>query len=261
MYPTMHAAPEALLAFAMGLHLRIGQCSFVSILSPELVHKILDATLDKLCLKRAKSLGKYVKGRGHDMFVPSAQWLSNFMTVDFLDPEAFYYRIMWTAMDKRCSEQRAFDIVCKEEWEWAITETRFTAMWWDRPLRFFVQNAPKKDRWQYQLLFYETHNLNRSGIEAQLRNMYGDDNFEKFVRLRELAGGTQVFVFGPGVPIDIVLDNPIFVDYSHLNINSTLTSISTTDVPEFVRKPFRRTLHNMLNRMTVQSGRLQVICK
>ena len=27
-----------------------------------------------------------------------------------------------------------------------------------------------------------------SGIEAQLRNIYGDDNFEKFLRLRELAG-------------------------------------------------------------------------
>lgn len=215
--------PEHALAFVMGSHERLGADSQLHQLPSETLHMIIKSTLEPLHIKRAKNRGKYGRGWGCGANAPSIQWLSKFMTVP--EPDDYYTKqrlVSYFQHIKHCSKALATKMAKQEAWiqhlQTVENHHRFPGLW-EHSVRFYIpfshQNKNKKEAWRYQFLMYESFYKNVAGAEQQCRELFGDDNVDRFVRIRAVDGGVQVFVFGPNVPIDIIMASTIFTEYSY----------------------------------------------
>ena len=215
--------PEHALAFVMGSHERLGADSDSKRLPSETLHMIIKFTLEPLHIKRAKNLGKYAHGWGCNMNAPNHEWCSKFMTVP--EPDDIYHKlgmITYYQYTKHCNRALATEMAKKKAWnehQGRVERNHPGRNIWDHPVRFFIpfprQKKTKKEAWRHQFLLYETYYDDVAAVKQQCRELFGDDNVDRFVRIRAVDGGVQVFVFGPNVPIDIIMASTIFTEYSY----------------------------------------------
>ena len=220
--------PEHALAFVMGSHERLGADSDSKRLPVETLHMIIKFTLEPLHIKRAKNMGQYGHGWGTNSNAPNPEWLSKFMTVP--EPDDIYRKhrlVTYYQYMKHCNRAIATEKakICAWIQDLQRVDDNYYSLMhtymhtWENPVRFFVpfsrQNKNKKGAWRHQFLMYETVNRDVAGVEQQCRDLFGNDNVDRFVRIRAVDGGVQVFVFGPNVPIDIIMASTIFTEYSY----------------------------------------------
>ena len=215
--------PEHALAFAMGSHERLGADSDSKQLPSETLHMIIKFTMEPLHIKRAKNLGKYAHGWGCSLNAPNIQWFSKFMTIP--EPDDIHWQpglVPYNQYIKHCSKARATEMAKKKAWsdyQGCVERNYLGRKIWDHAVRFFIpfprQNKTQKEAWRHQFLLYETYYDDVAAVEQQCRELFGDDNVDRFVRIRAVDGGVQVFVFGPNVPIDIIMASTIFTEYSY----------------------------------------------
>ena len=67
------------------------------------------------------------------------------------------------------------------------------------------------------IILYESYRIDHEEIERELRKVFDDDNVDRFIRVRKVKGGTQIFFFGPEVDIDTIMACPLFIQYSYFN--------------------------------------------
>ena len=85
----------------------------------------------------------------------------------------------------------------------------------DHRTAFCVKGMGKKPG--YHIILYESYRIDHEEIERELRKVFDDDNVDRFIRVRKVDGGTQIFFFGPEVDIDTVMECPLFIQYSYFN--------------------------------------------
>ena len=85
----------------------------------------------------------------------------------------------------------------------------------DHRTAFCVKGMGKKPG--YHIILYESYRIDHEEIERELRKVFDDDNVDRFIRVRKVKGGTQIFFFGPEVDIDTVMECPLFIQYSYFN--------------------------------------------
>ena len=183
---------------------------------------IIKFSLEPLHIKRARKLGKCA----HGIFgAPNIQWFSKFMTIPEPNGNYWHRRVQYYQHMKQCSKALAKEMDKKDAWrehqQRVERDHRYPNIW-DHPVRFFIpfprQHKTKKEAWRHQFLLYEKgtwYSEDTDVIHQTCCELFGDDNVDRFVRVRSVDGGVQVFVFGPDVPIDIIMASYIFATYSY----------------------------------------------
>lgn len=237
---------EMLLLFSVGLDWE--KYKMCVPLPPDVLAIIVEYSLDTLRLVRERRHGDLYS----DSDGVSAKWLCRFMDItrrpsDAPYGEAFERRGLSTK-DRvrkgnvmRPGTMDMYTFLCNtiprfphghtswnaKQWKWFLTDRLTTCLKrvsilshirdiYDHSTRFYVAGFGRSYRHQFML--YEPYIQTQPGFEAvesHLRLILGSSNFDRFVRLRLMRGGMQVFFFGPAVDIDTVMSNPIFKEHSY----------------------------------------------
>ena len=139
-------------------------------------------------------------------YVPNVLWLQKFMQNT---PHS-------QNCDKACCSPRGWYThrerkKCRDE---VLQESLVLDIWqclWEHGRRF--SEAGKGGNWRHQFLLFEPHNSRPDKVEKHLRTILGDANFDRFIRIRLLKSSPdhmQIFIFGPGIDIDTVMNSEKF---------------------------------------------------
>lgn len=93
---------------------------------------------------------------------------------------------------------------------------------YDHATRFYVAGLGFSYRHQFMLYEPFINESEEASVAKQLREIMGTANFERFVRVRAVPGGMQIFFFGSAVDIDAVMGSDLFIRHSYFSGASAL---------------------------------------
>jgi len=177
--------------------------SLASISIPaEVLVIIAQYTRPTLKLVRANSFYRYACSD----YTPACSWLQKFMKIERIKISSFGG---WMTKSRLETVSQA-----RIRFQSALNGLKLVA--WDHVTRFYIEGRGTSSK--HQFLLYEPYTRDKDRVDRDLRKAIGDDNFAQFVQTRMVPGGMQVFIFGPEIDQNSVMESSLFLKHSYFSL-------------------------------------------